>query len=407
MMHIVLAIVGVAAALLTSAAQTPASGPPAQQTPMRPSVGLPIPPGSYAGTQACQSCHRDRYNTYVGTAHHLTSRPADKSSVLGSFAPPANMMRTANPALSFEMTADRDGFYQTAITGREPHVTRRTERFDIVTGSGRKGQTYLYWRGAALFQLPVSYWVGPQQWTNSPGYADGIANFDRPIVGRCLDCHATSFEHSRQSVSSYNTSNYMLGIACEKCHAPGKEHIARYSSRSAGTGPAIVNPKTLPRDRQIDLCATCHAGGAGERTVSFSFRPGDRFDDYYMMMPGQSVGPPDVHGNQVGLLKNSRCFRSDERMTCSTCHDVHRSQRDTVALSDKCLTCHTPAACRVAPKPARGIAGRCVDCHMPVQQSQMIASTYNGTTIREPVRTHLIKVYPEQTQAVLKALGAR
>jgi hypothetical protein len=40
-----------------------------------------------------------------------------------------------------------------------PYTTEHTERFDYVIGSGGKGQTYLYWKGDLLFQLPVSYWT--------------------------------------------------------------------------------------------------------------------------------------------------------------------------------------------------------------------------------------------------------
>ncbi len=69
-----------------------------------------------------------------------------------------------------------------------PQQKTRTERIDIVTGSGIKGQTYLYWKGDQLFQLPVSYWTDLKRWITSPGYTEGVANFDRPIVPRCLEC---------------------------------------------------------------------------------------------------------------------------------------------------------------------------------------------------------------------------
>jgi hypothetical protein len=53
----------------------------------------------------------------------------------------------------------------------------------VVVGSGEKGQTYLYWNEDQLFQSPVSYWTRPG-WVDSPGYRDGFANFDRPIIPR-------------------------------------------------------------------------------------------------------------------------------------------------------------------------------------------------------------------------------
>ena len=109
------------------------------------------------------------------------------------------------------------GYFQTAVTGTPPEVSSQTERIDLVVGSSRKGQSYLYWKSDQLFELPVSYWTALRQWVNSPGYRDGFADFDRPIVPRCLECHATYFEALRPD-NHYNQANFIVGIACEKCH---------------------------------------------------------------------------------------------------------------------------------------------------------------------------------------------
>src|SRR5207248_11785854 len=126
--------------------------------------------------------------------------------------------------------------------GATPYTDSRTERFGIVVGSGGKEQTYLYWKGNRLFQLPVSYWreLG---WVNSPGYRDGSANFERPIIPRCLECHATYFESTPNWPNSYHPSGFVLGITCEKCHGPGREHVAQQNSKRSGAGRSgIVNP---------------------------------------------------------------------------------------------------------------------------------------------------------------------
>jgi hypothetical protein len=54
----------------------------------------------------------------------------------------------------------------------EPEDALRADR--LVTGSGEKGQTYLYWRGNQLFQLPVSYWTELREWVNSPDSSMGL-----------------------------------------------------------------------------------------------------------------------------------------------------------------------------------------------------------------------------------------
>src|SRR6185503_20539489 len=111
------------------------------------------------------------------------------------FSPGANLLRTVDTNLIFEMGATNGGFFQKAVRQVSPTtVGHRTERFDIVLGSGRKGQTYAFWKEDQLFQLPVSYWTELGEWVNSPGYPDGSAIFTRPITPRCLECHATSFE---------------------------------------------------------------------------------------------------------------------------------------------------------------------------------------------------------------------
>jgi len=38
---------------------------------------------------------------------------------------------------------------------------------DIVIGSGVRGQSYLYWHGDQLYELPVSYWSDGSRWINS------------------------------------------------------------------------------------------------------------------------------------------------------------------------------------------------------------------------------------------------
>ncbi len=105
------------------------------------------------------------------------------------------------------MDSTETGFYEAAVMGRAPDTSIHSERIAFVTGSGRKGQSYLYWQaGDQLYQLPVSYWRG-MGWANSPAYPDGRPNFDRPIPPRCLECHASGF----QSVSEPNVINRYRG----------------------------------------------------------------------------------------------------------------------------------------------------------------------------------------------------
>ena len=133
----------------------------------------------FIGDDKCLSCHEE-YRKYRDTAHHLTSREASAASIAGSFAPGKNILRTSQSELHYRMDARADGFFQTGFLGTPPDAISITERFDLVIGSGRKGQTYLLGKDDQLFQLPVSYWTEVGSWVNSPGYGDRTLEFSRP-----------------------------------------------------------------------------------------------------------------------------------------------------------------------------------------------------------------------------------
>jgi hypothetical protein len=355
-------------------------------------------PNSYVGDEACRSCHVDEVNSYETTAHHFTSRVADKHSILGNFNEGGNIFKTSNPSLYFRMTADQDGYHQTAVDELAPGKTvELTQRFDLAIGSGRKAQTYLYWKGDDLFELPVSWWIKSAQWINSPGYEDGAVRFDRPIYPRCLECHGTSFESTAPPVNRFNRSSLVLGITCEKCHGPGQQHVALYSASTPpphGASKAIVNPASLTRNRQIDTCALCHAGLGKPLAPALSYVPGDNLEKYLQFPAMDADMAVDVHGNQVQLLKGSRCFQGSQ-MTCSTCHNVHTPQRDAASYSHYCLDCHKAKQCGEFAKLGEQITRNCVDCHMPLKQSQALFFNSNQTTLQLPVRDHRIAVYAE------------
>jgi Cytochrome c554 and c-prime len=370
-------------------------------------LGLLTPPAAqhknYAGDAACLSCHQDQSSSYVHTAHHLTSQPAGQDSLLGSFRDGSNVLMIAdpatatdNPGLYFKMEAKPGGFYQAAVAGWPGQLQKRSERIDVVIGTGVRGQSYLYWHGDQLFELPVSYWSEDSRWINSPGFKDGTMNFSRAVVPRCLECHATYIEplSADPLTNQYLQKSLVLGISCERCHGPGADHVKLRQSGAPG-GDAILNPAKFSRDRQVDLCALCHNGIRSEELVAaFSYLPGQPLDNYLHPPEGDMAVHPDVHGNQVGLLKKSRCYLSSPNMSCSTCHNVHQPERTPAAYSDRCLSCHRMESCGAFKTIGRKIAENCIDCHMPVEQTNAVFSQTAGRVIRPKMRNHWIKVYP-------------
>ena len=375
---------------------------PANTTQQAVELKGPPPRSAYAGDAACLACHHDLSASFAHTAHHFTSQLPSAESVHGSFAPGENVLKTSNPRLTFEMDATAGG----AMTETARYLTHAgqlqqlTEPIDLVVGSGRKGQTYLWWASGLLFELPVSYWTAAHSWINSPGYEDGTAHFDRVIPPQCLECHASYFEPQPPAVNHFVRSSLILGIGCERCHGPGAEHVRREQERHRPTpgsaAEAIVNPARLSRDRQIDVCALCHSGPGQELAPALSFQPGEVLADFVRSPPIVPGAPIDVHTNQVQLLRESACFRSSA-MTCSTCHDVHTTQRDPAAFAPKCLGCHRMQQCGEFKTMHAAIRTRCVGCHMPLQQSQTLVFDNDGKRLAPSVRTHRIAVYAQVT----------
>jgi hypothetical protein len=366
----------------------------------------PVRAASAVGDSTCLSCHREKAS-FEGTAHRLTMRHPARQSILGSFRSGENVLRTSNPELYFRMDADSAGFHQTAVVGKAPHTSSRTERIAFVEGSGRRGQSYLYWADGRLFQLPVSYWTSMSKWISSPGYVDGRPNFERAVAPRCLECHATWIESVPDlgAVNRFRPDSAILGITCERCHGAGQEHVRRERSvLHAVRAPAIANPARLVRQRQMEACAQCHGGLGVPKAPEFSYVAGRPLADYLDLPPRTSDATVDVHGNQVALLSRSRCYRASQ-MTCVTCHDVHRQQRDVTELSGRCLSCHQEQSCGLFATQGHALAGRCVTCHMPLQASNLIVSSLHGKQERAQIRTHWIRVYLDGQRAAAASIS--
>jgi hypothetical protein len=385
----------------SATAQNRAASPPVRTTAKKP---LLVPRSEYAGDDACGKCHQDKLESYNKTAHHLTSQLANKETILGTFNPGANIMRTSNPDLYFRMDARDDGFFQTAVLGSPPNEKTRTHRLDLVVGSGGKGQSYLYWDDDQLFGLPVGYSTLLRRWINGPGYVDGTAKFDRGIIPRCLECHATYFASKFPSANSnvYDTKNFVLGISCERCHGPGRGHVESFANKSATStrrAPArrpIVNPAKLQPQRRAETCGQCHGGhGAPEALPAFSFVPGQPLGNYINLAASGPAADVDVHGQQGKLLAKSRCFQASADMTCSSCHDIHKPEPDLAALSQRCLSCHKvePSATHAAL--GNSIVNNCVDCHMPILDSKVVSLDIDGKQVPARFRTHWIRIYFE------------
>ena len=369
-----------------------ASGEPWMPT----GIDLDRPYQGFVGPQACTECHADHVAKLSATAHFLASMPATEDTIYGSFEAGRNRLSTSFPGHDLLMEKADDGLHQSLVYRTpERDVRIRSGEFAIVLGLV-KGQTYLYWRNDLLCQLPASYANSADEWAYSPGYPEGRPYFDRVIRPDCLDCHATVFE-SILPDKVVKTDKAILGVTCESCHGPGEAHVRHHQ-----TYPNMIEAVhmadigELSRAQRVEACGYCHSGikPGSRKRPAFSFRPGDRLIDFFELKADDVQATPEVHGNQMGLLQQSRCFKESPKLVCTTCHDPHQRQRGRLGdFAARCISCHADIEEHVALRPGKDLVADCIDCHMPLVDSKLIDVTRGGKRHNFTVRSHRIKVY--------------
>lgn len=367
---------------------------------------------AYTNETTCANCHKNINNTYVHTAHFNTSSPitGNKLPVEGMAAEHSFIF---NDSLKVTVDKRADGVYQTTYQNNKP---ARTERFDVAFGANVKAQTFGYWKGNSLNQLPLSYFKIINNWANSPGFPANVAYYDRQIISRCFECHGSFVEKNfiqtgPTSVGEeLNKNTVIYGIDCQRCHGPAAQHVQFHLDNPATkTAKYIVAYSTLNRDLKVNMCAVCHNGNdiKTERST-FAYKPGDDLASFYD--PYGRTNAPDVHGNQTSLLTMSKCYINSANLTCTSCHDVHQQEKhDPLLSAQKCLACHkteTHNYCKMAPALGNAITSKCIDCHMPAMPSKLISFKMSAQTQRSSylLHTHQIAVYPDQTQQIIALL---
>ena len=358
----------------------------------------------YVGSETCMECHADIHADHIKNPHSNTSAIASENTILGSFETGSNVLDLEY--VRFTMERKADSFYQqTQFKNRSEKKPPST--FDVVIGSGVRGQSYATWKGDKLFQLQTSYHKATNSWVNSPGFPNYGSN-DRPIRDACLKCHIT-FATNRNPAergNRYDKGKIMYGIDCERCHRPSAKHVEFHRSN-----PDVQIPKfamkfdTLSRQQRLDVCAQCHSGLRENHLngFPFSFLPGENLNEYSQNVNTKPENNKlDVHGNQYGLLVESECFRRTPNMDCITCHDPHKGQRgNTEFFNNKCTQCHIgeSVTCEADHGIRNSMGNNCIACHMPNLPSEVMkvqVSNLDSLETAFNIRTHLIAIYPQE-----------
>jgi hypothetical protein len=386
----------------------------------------------FVGSVACRSCHQEHYTSWHRTFHRSMTAEATAADVKGDFSGAT----LTSAGVTARMDRDARGGYQMTFT--RPGAPSRTVEVARTVGS-RRYQQYLARDGDSYWRLPVAWHVEDQRWfpmtsaflfTSEPweGSAPpapaprsdgrpvyGGGDFDRHVTrwnDNCVFCHNVAPNPGRDPGSGrFATTVAELGVACEACHGPGAEHVARNGNplrrwalqMNGGADPTIVNPSRLSPARAADLCGRCHGQRIADQIAPL-LEHGDPF------VPGDDLAIesaplwPDtpLHGDPrafsarfwddgtplltayeyQGLLQSPCTMRGP--LTCTSCHGMHEGDpRGQIRArfggkaggktsNTMCTGCHTALATSEAARlhahhdPAsEGGGGRCVSCHMP------------------------------------------
>ncbi|HEV8286824.1 MAG TPA: multiheme c-type cytochrome [Chitinophagaceae bacterium] len=364
----------------------------------------------FSRSEACFRCHDEIYKKHLNTAHFKSSAPAGKGLIKGSFDPGQNEFYY-NEFSKVVMEERGDSLYQVHYLLEKE---KAKSKFDIVIGSGKKGQSYLSWKRQSLIQMPITYFTPTNSWSISPGFSTATVAFNRVVTSRCLECHSTFVQKTsseEKHPEEFDQSKIIYGISCEKCHGPGKEHVKFHSENPSITqAKYIINPAKLLRQINLDLCALCHGGRLEKIRPSFSFIAGDSLGEFFNIhktaVSGDNI---DVHGNQLGSLSFSKCF-TNSNMTCESCHNVHENETGKLeTFSARCMNCHSVGhskTCGLTKELGEIINQNCLDCHMPLQPSQSIVVFLQGEMMptHAKLRNHYIKIYKDESDKIIKFL---
>lgn len=341
----------------------------------------------YTGMQTCKSCHEDIYNSYVHTG-------MGKSWYLPHQQPRIEVFNTKSVVydkyknLWYKPFYKKDTLYimEYRLQGKDT-LYKRTEKVDYIVGSGHQTRSYIAKRNGFLYEFPITWYVKKQLWDISPGYENGNnTRFDRPIGLECIQCHNGNSELESGALYQYKT--VALGIDCEKCHGKGSEHVKLMQSGKKVKDNKIINPATLPLDKQIDVCQQCHLQGTTVHYTEKSFEPGKPLHEFYaVFLPEYNIKDEFGIASHAERLKRSACFiQSKGTMTCITCHNPHEVQQKN--YNDACQKCHhsNTSVCTASSSIQKSKNFDCSACHLPKSGTSDIPHvSFTDHYIRKPV----------------------
>lgn len=371
--------------------------------------------GPFTSSSACRACHPGEYASWHASYHRQMTQPATPDAVQASFD---GQQFDLGPVRARLTRRDDEFWVELFDPSASTSAAKRERRVVMTTGSHHmQGFWVSNGKGNLLDQLPLM-WLGgengePGRWVpiadsflRPPGSQAGS-----PWNANCIFCHSVRGRpRLDRNTMTAKTSAAELGIACEACHGPAREHIAanrdprrRYRVHAAGTDDSIVQPARLPPERSAQVCGHCHSVAKFTNDQieddwyhsGSAFRPGDDLDATRLtLLPGRlnddelaatrrkyggflagnfwPDGMVRVAGREYNGLVESTCYQQGG-MTCLSCHSLHQSDPDDQLArgmdgNQACYQCHQSYRDRLAKHthhPAESAGSVCYNCHMP------------------------------------------
>jgi tetratricopeptide (TPR) repeat protein len=359
-------------------------------------AGWPTDSAKFVGRGACVDCHREAYESWLGSHHDHAMAEAADSTVLGDFDD-ATFEHGNITARFFK----KDGKFlvHTQGPGGEPRDFEIAYTFGITPlqqylipfPGGRLQSLTIAWDTVReeWFYLYPGQDIPPDDWLH---WTRGAQNWN----GMCAECHSTNLiKNYDPETKSFATTWSEIDVSCEACHGPGSRHvewaeIPPMARPETENYDLVIRTSDIGSQQQVELCAPCHSRRS--EIGDYDHTRAELLDnivptvleDRLYHSDGQILDEVYVYGSFV----QSKMFKNDVR--CSDCHDVHSLERvaDGNAL---CLQCHQAEVYdgydhhfhkkEHEGKPSDGHL--CVKCHMP-ESPYMVVDWRADHSLRVP-----------------------
>jgi predicted CXXCH cytochrome family protein len=358
----------------------------------------------FVGAAACGTCHQNNHEKWQTGRHSKMVQPASKTSVQGDFSKASVTLRDGRYTLR---TANGQFFItESYLTGRA-----QEHRVEYTLGNRRVQHYLTTLDNGQIIILPPSWDIERHEWFHNLEIVRTDESTQKPVQQwnrGCVGCHVSQETVNYEPATrTYATQWTDFGTSCERCHGPGRSHVALYSSGAApgdSGGPRIVRPTRLDPSTGTMVCAQCHSLRSA---IAPGFTAGGQYYDYFRPVleyesassgdPSYWVdGRPRRFSNDAMGLWQSQCFLQGGA-TCTTCHidphlpDVDKNAQLAPSNNALCTQCHQRIGQELAAHTKHrpdGAGSSCVECHMP--------KTVVG--VKAKIRDHTISVpVPENT----------